>query len=122
MDSEVVHHVKIAENPWFWLSLFGGAGILAIVVIGPKYAVRQARIERMAESRQRAELARAAGVPPSQVERDRPSSDPDRPEPYLEADYRRSPQLYWLLTLMTLLMLIGTAGLLVSRRRMNAAA
>lgn len=119
---------NLADNPWFWLMLFGGMGIVAVVAIGPKHAARQARLERMAESRQRAAAAREAGVAASAVETQQSAAmsetmndatrSVDGPiEPYVDADYLRRPRLEWLLLLTTGLMLAGTVGLLRSRRR-----
>src|SRR5262245_6484301 len=49
------------------------------------------------------------------------SSDKQGPiEPYVESDYRRPPQLTWLLGLMVALMLAGTAGMIHSRRKQTA--
>lgn len=104
---------SLAENPWFWLMLFGATGVLGVIVIGPKHAARQARIERMADTRARINAAREAGVPTAQVSKDSPNGE----QPYVEADFDRGPRLNGLLGLMTLLMLVGTAGTIVSRRR-----
>ena len=35
---------RLTENPWFWLMLFGSLGAVGVVVIGPKYAARMARM------------------------------------------------------------------------------
>ena len=36
----------LTDSPWFWLFLFGLAGVAALVAITPKYLRRQARIEQ----------------------------------------------------------------------------
>jgi hypothetical protein len=104
---------SLAENPWFWLMLFGAVGVLGVIVIAPKHAARQARIERMADTRARVNAAREADVPTAAVSKDSPNGE----QPYLEADFEREPRLNWLLGLLTVLMLVGTAGMIVSRRR-----
>jgi hypothetical protein len=44
----------ITDSPWFWAYLFCTAALIALAVIGPKYALRQAHIEREFQGRQRA--------------------------------------------------------------------
>ncbi|MCE9608585.1 MAG: hypothetical protein K8U03_27175 [Planctomycetia bacterium] len=123
---------NLAENPWFWLALFGGMGMLGIVVIGPKHAARTARIERMHDTRQRVAIeransaARTSGADGSaEREPDREGesmSAPPEPEPYVEADFRPPTSLKYLLALMTIAMLVGTAGVLLTRSRERRAA
>ena len=38
--------VPLAESPWFWLALFAGMGLFALVVIQGKYTRRQGRIDQ----------------------------------------------------------------------------
>jgi len=125
---------RLTENPWFWLMLFGSLGAVGVVVIGPKYAARTARMERMAETRERVKAAKELGVSATEVQKVRPgevagpaggtasgSSPETGPiEPYVEADFRRPPQLDWLLGLMIVLMAAGTTGMILSRRRHRA--
>ena len=44
----------ITDSPWFWAFLFSTAALLALAVIAPKFAQRQAHIEREFQGRQRA--------------------------------------------------------------------
>jgi hypothetical protein len=44
----------LSDSPLFWLLLFGSAAIAALVLIEPKFAQREARLERMYRARQRA--------------------------------------------------------------------
>ena len=44
---------SIADSPWFWVGLFAGMALLALIVVAPKYAQRQGRIEQRHENRQR---------------------------------------------------------------------
>ncbi len=53
----------ISDSPWFWLVLFVTGALAALVVIGPKHAYRQARLERMNDTREEI-LRRASGELP----------------------------------------------------------
>jgi hypothetical protein len=153
--------------------LFGCLGAAGVVVIGPKYAARTARMERMSETRERVKAAKDLGVSATEVRKVKPgapagtlpaatlprgtsqsgtsqsggASAVDLPggpafgsasgaiaapafgsvagaadekgpiEPYVEADFQSAPRLGWLLALMVALMLAGTGGMILSRRR-----
>lgn len=56
---------SLAESPWFWVILFASMALAALVVVGPKYKLRQARLEQRYDNRIRAEAAK----------QQRPSSD-----------------------------------------------
>lgn len=43
------------ESPWFWLLSFSLMALVAVVLIGPKYMRRQARLEQKLEGRTRAQ-------------------------------------------------------------------
>lgn len=115
---------RLTDTPWFWLMLFGCVASLGVVAIAPKHAARQARLERMARTRQQVAAAREAGVPAAAVKRDRAgdaaaTSGPI--EPYVEDDFAEPPHLTWLLSLSVSLMLAGTAGMWFARRRAPSA-
>ena len=57
----------ITESPWYWVYLFATAGLIALLLAGPKYAVRQTRLENNREARIRAAQL-AAGQDVEQVE------------------------------------------------------
>lgn len=44
----------LTDSPLFWLALFGVFGLVAMFVIGPKYAVRQGGIEARFQNREMA--------------------------------------------------------------------
>jgi hypothetical protein len=44
----------MTDSPWFWVYLFSTAALVALALIGPKFAARQAQIEREYQGRQRA--------------------------------------------------------------------
>jgi hypothetical protein len=52
--SDQTRRRPITESPWYWVYLFCTAGLVALVLAGPKFAARQSQIERKYESRQRA--------------------------------------------------------------------
>jgi len=41
----------MSDSPLFWFFVFGTVGLIALVVIAPKHAQRQERLERMTDSR-----------------------------------------------------------------------
>lgn len=45
---------SFSDSPWFWAYLFATAALVALALIGPKFAARQAQIEREFQGRQRA--------------------------------------------------------------------
>jgi len=45
---------SVSESPWFWAYLFTTAALIALALIAPKFAARQAQIEREFQGRQRA--------------------------------------------------------------------
>src|SRR5262245_2224074 len=54
----------LAASPWFWVYLFATAALVALALIGPKFAARQAQIEREYQGRQRA-AQQAQGAEPT---------------------------------------------------------
>lgn len=114
----------IAENPWFWLALFGGVGLVGIMLIAPKFGARWARVERMQETRNRIAQEKAARLAASeaataveQPKQPKPTDAPPEPEPYVESDFQESMPLKYLLGLMMVVMMVGTTGLLITRGR-----
>ena len=43
----------MTDSPWFWAYLFTTTALIALALIGPKFAARQAQIEREFQGRQR---------------------------------------------------------------------
>jgi len=71
----------VTDSPWFWLVLFLVAALGAIIVVSPKHAHRQARLERMNETRDQI-ARRAAGMTPAIEESDEfmdVAREPSRP-------------------------------------------
>jgi hypothetical protein len=131
---------KLADNPWFWVALFGGVGLVGVMLIGPKFTARWSRVERMQETRERVAIEKAQksaavamGVKSEATSNakpkpdatptgsDDPSSLPER-EPYVEADFQQPMPLRFLLVLMMVVMSVGTTGLIVTRGRERRAA
>ena len=44
----------ITDSPWFWVYMFSTAGLVALVLMNPKFGSRQAEIERKYQGRERA--------------------------------------------------------------------
>lgn len=53
----------LSDSPLFWLLLFGGTALVAIVLIEPKFAKREERLERMYHARQRVAAQAQNGQP-----------------------------------------------------------
>ncbi len=52
--SQTSRRGPITDSPWFWFYLFATAGLIALVLMGPKFGKRQAEIERQYQGRERA--------------------------------------------------------------------
>lgn len=100
----------LADSPLFWLLLFASAALVMLAVVQPKFAQREARLERMYHSRGRA----AERSPPNAA---RQPSDPRE----FEADeYVPAEPIVTLRPLMFLLsgvVLAAWIALAVLRRR-----
>jgi hypothetical protein len=46
-------HSPLTDSPWFWVLVFAGMALAALLAIGPKYGGRQARLERQYQARER---------------------------------------------------------------------
>jgi len=44
----------LTDSPWYWLYVFATAGLVALVLMGPKYAARQSQLEQNYQGHQRA--------------------------------------------------------------------
>jgi hypothetical protein len=90
----------ITDSPWFWLVLFVAGALMAIVVIGPKHAYRQARLERMNDSREQIARNEAGELP-----------EDDAPARELDARAARQFTLGPLAAVLALLLAVGAAAL-----------
>ena len=50
----------VTDSPWFWVLMFSGMALAALLAIGPKYGGRQARLERQYQARERIAARRVA--------------------------------------------------------------
>jgi hypothetical protein len=66
---------SLAESPWFWVILFASMALAALVVVRPKYTLRQARLEQRFDNRIRAKAAQQQ--PPASDEQAASSNDGD---------------------------------------------
>jgi len=114
----IVQRSSVTESPWFWLMLFSAAALLGVTTIAPKYAIREARRERMAEARETIAAAREAGVRAHDVHRDEAEAADSPPiVPYMYKDFQESPKLGWLCGSLIVLALIGAVGVCVTKAR-----
>ena len=60
---------SITQSPWYWAYVFCTGGLIALVVMGPRYAQRQAQIEKKGQARQQ-----AAQVASGQADVDSPAA------------------------------------------------
>jgi hypothetical protein len=50
---ETPRRSPLTDSPWFWVLVFAGMALAALLAIGPKYGGRQARLERQYQARER---------------------------------------------------------------------
>jgi cytoskeletal protein RodZ len=62
----------LSDSPWFWLYVFGTAGIVALLWMSPKFGARQSQLDRQFEGR------RHIMSQPADVAAARPFSNPER--------------------------------------------
>lgn len=103
----------LSDSPLFWLLLFSGAAIVAVVAIQPKFAQREARLERMYHARLRAAArAQQGGAGQGTGAADRSPEEPpapgESPEPIVG--------LRSLALLLAGILLAAACGLAVVRR------
>jgi hypothetical protein len=63
---------SVLDSPWYWLYVFSAAALAALFLAGPRYAQRQAQLERNYQARQRAVQHRVGEAPST------PLSEPSR--------------------------------------------
>ena len=54
---------KLTDSPWFWIELFALVAMVGVIVIGPKFLLRQGQLERRLEGRQHALEADGESLP-----------------------------------------------------------
>lgn len=69
---------RLAESPWFWAMLFGLMALFALLVVGPKFAHRQAQLEQNYQGRRDAweQRVRQQSNPPPLAPADTASGTP----------------------------------------------
>jgi hypothetical protein len=50
---EVPPRLPLTDSPWFWVLVFSGMALVALLAMGPKYGGRQSRIEQKYQARER---------------------------------------------------------------------
>jgi hypothetical protein len=61
---------SLADSPWFWAYVFACGGLVALMLMGPKYQARQVQIDENTEKRIQASnaWARQSGQAPPQAD------------------------------------------------------
>jgi hypothetical protein len=54
---------SVLDSPWYWAYLFTAAALAALFLAGPRYAARQAQLERNYQARQRGVQHRVGETP-----------------------------------------------------------
>jgi hypothetical protein len=68
----------LTDSPWFWVELFSLAALVGVLLIAPKYQVREAKLETRALAKQAAhERTQRDGI--AELDEDLPSSIPTDP-------------------------------------------
>ena len=60
MNEQQPKRRSVTESPWYWVYLFSTAGLIMLVLMGPKFGPRQAQIERKYQGREIAMTAEEA--------------------------------------------------------------
>ena len=103
----------ITDSPWFWVLLFSGMALAALLAIGPKYGGRQARLERQYQARERIVAERAEEN--SQARAERTNEEPERRE-FAAADETLIP-LWPLAVILSVAVILAAIMLFRGRRR-----
>lgn len=53
-DSQPNSRPPLTDSPWFWVYVFGTAGLISLVWISPKFGERQSQLHRQFQGRQHA--------------------------------------------------------------------
>jgi len=68
-NSPLSDQKPLADSPWFWIYLFATFGLVALFWMGPKYAERQAQLDRQFQGRQFAASPESTDGPPTTYSR-----------------------------------------------------
>jgi hypothetical protein len=100
---------SVSESPWFWVMVFSLAALMGLATIGPKYAQRQAGVERRFEARQEAARRETRPQP------DLSQADAE----YLPAEQHLKVPLWRLAAVLIAVSAISGAGLWRSQRKLR---
>jgi hypothetical protein len=101
----------VTDSPWFWVLIFSGMALAALLAIGPKYGGRQARLERQYQARERIAAERASGN--NEVEAARISHQAER-RGFASADDTLIP--LWPLVVVLSVVIVVAATMLIRGR------
>lgn len=75
-ENTTVQRPPITDNPWFWLYLFGTAGLVGVMLLNAKFDARQERFDANFTRRQELLEQRAAGSIAADRELVDPTTEP----------------------------------------------
>lgn len=75
-----VQRPAITDSPWFWAVAFSAAGLVFLLVISPRYAARQRRLEMQYQAHQERYRRQVEGEPAAQVEGQEGTAAPPAPD------------------------------------------
>jgi hypothetical protein len=110
----VIRKTPITDSPWFWVAVFCAAGMMFLLVIWPRYAARQRRLEMQYLARQEIARRHAEGDSAARP----PGQEGDAPPP---AVGELIIPLWPLMVPLTALLVISAVILWRGRRRANRA-
>lgn len=111
---------RLTDSPWFWVYLFGVSALAGLLLIGPKFSQRQARLESKQAGRESAWKHRVAGQPVA----DRVLPDDDSSSPMADSNSSATPRQVplWPLAMLLTAALVVAWGALLKRRAAHASA
>jgi len=110
MSSEL--RSPVTDSPWFWVLMFSGMALAALLAIGPKYGGRQARLERQYQARERIAERRDANNETARVR----TSDQAERRDFASAEETLVP-LWPLALLLSVVVILSVGGVAPARTK-----
>ena len=110
VGSQQVPKPVVTDSPWFWVYAFATTGLVLMVLAGPKWIARQARLDQRAE-----------GIRWSMSDSDKmgpETQEGDTVSDAMDAKNRWRQQFQILVSFIALTLLVAWVGFFVQRRRL----